>query len=114
MDNRREHTRFGLALAAEVEVDGDLISGETRDVSEGGIAVILADALKEGSSIELSLILTEDGIEDANEEPFQTEAKVIWAAPTEDGQVMMGLRFVEVAPVEAQRLKRFLAALGQS
>jgi c-di-GMP-binding flagellar brake protein YcgR len=113
MDNRREHTRFGLALYAEVEVDGDLLSGETRDVSEGGVAVILAQALNEGSSIALSLILTEDGIEDADEEPFQTEAKVIWAAPTEDGQAMMGLRFIEVAPAEEQRLERFLAALGQ-
>jgi c-di-GMP-binding flagellar brake protein YcgR len=111
MDNRRQHTRLDVALVAEIEVTNDTLSGETRDVSEGGAAVILSEALPEGSTVELALILTQDGIADPDEEPFQTQATVIWAAPTEDGQAMMGLRYVGVAPAEARRLKRFLAAL---
>ena len=114
MDNRRRHTRFDVALAAEVEASGVSLSGETRDVAEGGVAVILSDALEEGGMVELALLLTQDGIADPDEEPFQTRAAVIWAAPTENGQAMMGLRFSEVAPTQAQRLKRFLAALARS
>jgi c-di-GMP-binding flagellar brake protein YcgR len=114
MDNRRKHSRFEVTLAAEVDVRGEPLSGETRDVSEGGVAVILSDALEENSSIDLSLILMQDGIEDPNEEPFKTKATVVWAAPTEDGQSMMGLRFVAVAAVEARRLKRFLAVLARN
>ena len=114
MDNRRRHTRFDVALVAEVDI-GDLsLSGETRDVAQGGVAVILNDALEEGGTVDLALILTQDGIADPDEEPFQTKAAVIWAAPTEDGQAMMGLRFTQVAPTQAQRLKRFLAALARS
>jgi c-di-GMP-binding flagellar brake protein YcgR len=114
MDNRRRHTRFGLALAAEVEIDGHTLSGETRDLSEGGVSVILERTVPEQSEIALTLILTEDGIEDADEDPFTTRASVIWAAPTDDGQCMLGLRFAAVAQPELARLKRFLAALAQA
>jgi c-di-GMP-binding flagellar brake protein YcgR len=86
---------------------------ETRDISEGGVAVVLEEPLHEGSTIELALILTQDGIEDPTEEPFATRASVMWAAPTEDGQAMVGLRFSGVAPAQAQRLKRFLAAVTE-
>ena len=112
MDNRRKHPRFELALIAEIELNGELLSGETRDLSEGGVAVTLREALREGSTVELALILTEDGIEDPDEEPFQTQARVVWAAPTEEGEAMMGLRFADVAPDQQKRLARFLAALS--
>lgn len=75
--------------------------------------MILSEALEEGSTIDVALILMQDGIEDPNEDPFETKATVVWAAPTEDGQSMMGLRFTGVAAVEAKRLKRFLVVLGQ-
>jgi c-di-GMP-binding flagellar brake protein YcgR len=110
-DNRRKYARFDVALAAEVEVSGDTVTGETRDLSEGGVAVILGGPLQEGGAVHLALILTQDGIEDANEEPFETRATVVWAAPTEDGRAMMGLRFSQVAASEALRLKRFLNAM---
>ncbi|MDD9934681.1 MAG: PilZ domain-containing protein [Myxococcales bacterium] len=112
MENRRQHTRYEAEVAAEIELDGDTLIGETRDISEGGVAVILAQPLDEGSDIELTLILTQDGIEDPNEEPFETTASVMWAAPTEDGKSMMGLRFEDTAGDQTQRLGRFLSALG--
>jgi len=69
------------------------------------VAVILPEALPrarigaldENSTIALSLILTEDGIEHADEEPFVCQASVIWAAATEDGRSMLGLRFISRA-----------------
>jgi c-di-GMP-binding flagellar brake protein YcgR len=112
MDNRRQNPRAQITIAAELETDGDTLSGETRDLSAGGVSVLLEQGLDEGQTLELSLILTEDGIEDAVEEPFFTRAAVIWAAPTDDGQTMVGLRFRDTAPQQLQRLQRFLHALS--
>ena len=75
--------------------------------------MILSAALQEGATIELALILTQDGIEDPNEEPFESKASVMWSAPTEDGKAMMGLRFAQVAPDQRRRLQRFLTALTE-
>jgi c-di-GMP-binding flagellar brake protein YcgR len=112
MENRRKNPRAKVAIAAELEADGDTLSGETRDLSAGGVSVLLDQGLVEGDILELALILTEDGIEIADEEPFCTKAAVIWAAPTDDGQTMVGLRFKDTAPQHLQRLQRFLRTLS--
>jgi c-di-GMP-binding flagellar brake protein YcgR len=112
MENRRKNPRAQLAVAAELEADGDTLSGETRDLSAGGVSVLLEQGLSEGRTVELALILTEDGIEHADEEPFCTKAAVIWAAPTDDGNTMIGLRFKDTAPQQMQRLQRFLHAMS--
>ncbi len=74
--------------------------------------MILDEALDEGGTVQLALILTQDGIEDPSEEPFEVQATVIWAAPTEDGRAMMGLRFGALLPEQQSKLQRFLTALG--
>lgn len=110
--NRRAHNRFEAEVAAEVEFGGEVYEGETRDVSMGGAKVLLGVAVEEGSSVVITLILTEDGIESPNEDPFEAEATVMWAAPSDTGGAMLGLRFIDVAAGQAQRLSRFLAATG--
>lgn len=75
---------------------------------------MLSEALPEGGRVALSLILTQDGIEDPNEEPFETQAQVMWCAPLETGGSMNGLRFVEVTPEQRKRLQRFLALVSES
>jgi hypothetical protein len=91
-----------------------MIEAETRDVSEGGVAVLLADEIEEGGTVGLTLILTQDGIEDPDEDPYQCEASVMWAAPQDDGRTLVGLRYLAPPPQELQRLKRFLAAVAES
>jgi len=115
--NRREYQRFQVAVAAEVEVAGDTRIGETRDISLGGVSIILDCQLKENSTIDLALILTQDGIEDPNEDPFETKAKVIWTAPTDEGQFMVGVRFLDLGEDKTAQLKRYVEAMadvGQS
>jgi c-di-GMP-binding flagellar brake protein YcgR len=111
MENRRAHVRFEVAVAAEITLDGDTLTAATRDISEGGVAAMLPDPLPEGRSVSLLLILTQDGIEDADEEPFETAATVMWSAPTEQGHALVGLRFANVQPAQRQQLQRFLAAM---
>jgi c-di-GMP-binding flagellar brake protein YcgR len=110
--NRRAHDRFEAEVAAEIEVAGEVYEGETRDVSMGGVKVLVSASVDEGSPVVLTLILTHDGIEAPDEDPFETEATVMWAVPTDTGGAMLGLRFVDVAASQAKRLSRFLAAVG--
>ena len=114
MENRRKHARYNVAVAAEVTQAGDTLAGETRDVSAGGVSVMLNAVLTEGGKVELSLILTQDGIEDPDEEPFETRASVMWCAGLEDGVAMSGLRFTDVTPAQRQRLERFLALIANN
>ena len=118
MDNRRKHARYAVAVAAELEVSlqtsADTFVGETRDVSEGGASVLLDAPLPEGSQVRLALLLTQDGVEDPHEEPFETEATVTWAAATDEGRCLVGLRFAPPAPSVLAKLKRFLAAAAES
>jgi c-di-GMP-binding flagellar brake protein YcgR len=114
MDNRRRDRRFDAAVAAEVEIDGQMYEGETRDISVGGVSVLLDEPLEEGASLAVTLILTEDGIESADEESVTAKAQVMWAAPTDDGACMLGLRFSALAGPQSQRLQRFLAAIAEN
>jgi c-di-GMP-binding flagellar brake protein YcgR len=114
MNNRREHRRYKVAVAAEILLRGETVEGETRDISEGGTALVLDHELPDGSTVALTLILTQDGIEDPDSQPFEASASVMWAAPTDDGRHMMVLRFKDVAPAAAEQLRGFLRALTAS
>ena len=111
MKNRREHVRHVASVAAEIEHAGQTLEGETRDISEGGVSVVFAVAPPDGSKIVLTLILTQDGIEDPDHEPFSGPATVMWSAPQDDGRTMMGVRFAAVSPGQKKLLSFFFSAL---
>ena len=113
MENRRKHLRYNVAVAAEVLLDGDTCAGETRDISMGGVSVSLDRQIEEKSSVELALILTQDGIEDPDEEPFETKADVMWNAPSDSGSWMIGLRFANLNKANQGQLQRFIDALAK-
>ena len=112
--NRREYQRYQVAVTAEIEVDGDTKIGETRDISLGGVSVSIDCQLEENSTVDLALILTEDGIENPDEDPFETKAKVIWIAPADEGQFMIGVRFLDLSQAKTAQLKRFVDAVADN
>jgi c-di-GMP-binding flagellar brake protein YcgR len=112
--NRRQYQRFQVAVTAELDVAGETRVGETRDISLGGASVLVNCQLEEKQTIDLALILTQDGIEDPNEDPFETKANIMWSAPSDGGQFMIGLRFVELSPNKSEQLKRFIDAMADS
>ena len=79
MDNRRKHQRVRAAIAAEVEIDFETYVAETRDLSEGGASLSLRGPVQDGMQLQLTLLLTEDGIEAPDVEPLTLTAQVIWA-----------------------------------
>lgn len=84
----------------------------TQNVSEGGAALVLDVAVKQGQILELSLFLTQDGIEDPDREPFETKATVAWVRPYEGGRTLAGVGFGAVSPAGAQVLRAYLAEMG--
>jgi c-di-GMP-binding flagellar brake protein YcgR len=112
MDNRRKHARFQTAVAAELDVDGDIYAATTRDISEGGASVLTDAPLKDGSDLMITLILTEDGIEAASHDALCTRARVMWSVESDDGNTMAGLRFEPLGASASRTLAQLLAAVG--
>lgn len=110
---QRKHTRFNVEVAAEVDVGSEVLVASTMNVSDGGVGVLLDRPLEEGRTFGLTLFLTQDGIEDPDEEPFETQAEVMWTAEQEKGRHVAGFRFGKLSAPQATQLKRFLAALGE-
>lgn len=110
--DNRQHPRYAVEVAAEVTMGTRTIAGATQNVSEGGVGLVLDEPLAEGATLQLTLFLTQDGIEDPDEEPFEVRASVAWTKPHEQGLHVIGVRFASVSAVQRAQLARFLAALA--
>jgi c-di-GMP-binding flagellar brake protein YcgR len=64
-------------------------SGITRDLSEGGVGVVLDKYLPQGTIIKVKFNLLENG----KEIPIETVAKVVWCKEAEGGY-LAGLQFL--------------------
>jgi hypothetical protein len=111
MKNRRQHARYRAAVAAEIELDAETYDGKTRDLSLTGAALLSRAPLVEGASIQLTLLLTEDGIEAPDAEPLVLAAAVMWVSEQTQGEVLSGVRFAAAGREDTQRLEQLLAAL---
>jgi c-di-GMP-binding flagellar brake protein YcgR len=112
-ENRR-HPRYSVEVGAEVTLGPQTLSAATQNVSEGGVGLVLDEAaLEEGARVRLTLFLTQDGIEDPDEEPFETPAVIAWTAPNDAGGQVAGARFGALEGGARAQLHRFLAALAE-
>lgn len=107
----RKHRRYAVELAAEVEVRGEIVVAATNDLSVGGVGLVVDREVKEGSRLAVTLFLTQDGIEDPDEDPFEAKAVVAWSAVQDAGTWIAGVRFEKVSPAQADQLERFLGKL---
>lgn len=110
VENRKHH-RYAVELAAEVEIRGEVVVAATNNVSAGGVGLVVDREVKEGSQLAVTLFLTQDGIEDPDEEPFEAKAIVAWSAVQDAGTWIAGVRFEKVSPAQAAQLDRFLGKL---
>jgi len=110
--DKRTAQRYPVEVAAEVELDGQVLVAATQNISNGGVGLVLDRPLAEGTRLELMLFLTQDGIEDPDEEPFETPGTVRWAAEQEAGKHIAGVRFEAVDDAQRAQLERFVAALN--
>ncbi len=110
--NARKFPRYVVEVAAEVHLDGAVVAASTQNVSVGGAALLIDRVLAQGSTVEISLFLTQDGIEDPDEEPFMAKGTVQWVAERGKGIYATGVRFVSVSPPQAEHLERFVVAIS--
>ena len=109
--DKREHTRFPVEVTGEIEFRGELLSVSTQNLSRGGVALVLEPSLPEGSAVRMSLFLTQDGIEDPDEEPFDAEGVARWVAENDAGLHVVGVQFGPLSDAQKAQLERFLCAL---
>jgi c-di-GMP-binding flagellar brake protein YcgR len=108
---QRKHERYPVEVAAEIHAGPDVSVASTHDISTGGVSLVLDHALGEGQKIKLTLFLTQDGIEDPDEDPFEAQATVMWSAERDGGSHTAGVRFDKIGPAQQKHLARFLSAL---
>lgn len=111
-EEQRRHPRYAVEVAAEVEIGGEMVVAATNNISSGGASIIVDRSIEEGAEIGVTLFLTQDGIEDPDEEPFEARAQVMWAAEQDEGRWVAGLRFGNLHGAQAARLDRFLKAVS--
>jgi c-di-GMP-binding flagellar brake protein YcgR len=110
---QRQFPRYPVEVAAEIHVGKEVAVAATRDISSGGVSLIIDHPLGEGQKINLTLFLTQDGIEDPDEDPFEAQATVMWSAERDGGSFTAGIRFDKVTPAQNAHLGRFLTAIGK-
>lgn len=111
MKEKRQHPRYNVELRAEVFTGKEIIPVLTRNISKGGLSLVLNRPIEEGKTIAISLFVTEDGIEDPDREPLNLKAKLVWCAEQEDGSYVVGARFMELKPEEDRILDSLISIL---
>jgi hypothetical protein len=104
-------TRYPLRVAADVRTAEHAVSGNTRNISSGGVCVEIPRALAAGTIVELTLFVVEDDIESLNAKTMSFRATVQWSTEGEVGHVH-GLQFVDATPQQIAILENALRALG--
>lgn len=108
----RRHRRHRVALVAEITLGFETLAAATQNVSEGGVALAVERPLEQGAAVDLTLFLTQDGIEDPDHEPFEAKAKVEWARPGARGTHLCGLSFGGLSDPQRAQLAGFLEAIS--
>ncbi len=111
MKEQRQHPRLPVEVAAEVELRGETVIASTMNISVGGAGLVTDRPLAEGTKISVTLFLTQDGIEDADETPFEAPATIAWTAVQDAGTWIAGVRFDSVSGEQREQLARFLDKL---
>ena len=106
-DDRRRHRRISTSVKVNIGQGDGAQSGETRDVSEGGLGLVTGKRLERGSQISIEVLL--GGAPQASSPSgIKTMATVMWSAETDTGAYTAGLKFDEASAEAIERLRRFL------
>jgi c-di-GMP-binding flagellar brake protein YcgR len=111
-EEQRRHRRIEVEVAGEIALDGDVLGASTQNLSDGGVALVLDRDVADGRSVTVTLFLTQDGIEDPDQEPFEAPAVVRWSADRDDGLFLVGLQFGALDTATQKRLQHFLKTIS--
>jgi hypothetical protein len=106
----RAHPRYALEVDAEVRTSSGNLPARTRDVSRGGLALVLPDALPLGTEVMLNLALVFD--EETFSEPLLLRARVVWCTRLADKH-QIGTTFVSMTNEQRAYLDMFMRYLAE-
>jgi c-di-GMP-binding flagellar brake protein YcgR len=115
---RRKYPRFSIDLPIEYYRTESSIagSGRTGDISEGGLLVYLSERVEVGEHLKVRCFFT--SISELMN-TMETLAEVVWVilehleANGLPGNYRCGLRFIDVNPIDMEKLKVFFKSLAQ-
>lgn len=103
--------RYSLRVSAEVEVGDELFSGVTRNLSSGGVAVVLTRSVPQGTHLSVTLFAVQDDVEADAADGITVTAEVRWVKE-EVGGYSLGLQFGAMSDDTRARLARAIAIVG--
>lgn len=109
---QRKAVRVAVDVAAEVFTPQGVLPARTRNLSATGVCVDVSAELKEGTTVGLSLFITDDGIEDPDMEPLNVKANIVWCAQRDETEFSAGAYFQDMTEDNKSTLNDFLATLG--
>ncbi len=111
--NRRAHPRLPIRIGAEIQLPSMELTCATKNLSLGGVGMELDRAVPEGALAIVTLYLVVDDVEDAEGEPLELPARVVWCRATGPEAYEAGFQFEEPTAAQRQRLAEFLAIQEQ-
>ncbi len=109
MQDRRKFKRLRYGVRVEISYyrnkpgDTDVIRKlTTKDISTGGIRVVLKDKLEEGTLVSLRLVLPDTGRD------VTCFAQVAWTAPAGADEFETGFAFMDISNQETNILQEFI------
>jgi len=100
LKGRRRYFRQPVNMPVLVTVEGKTVKATSTNISEGGMALLLPQALPQGATPILKFCLPH------TDTSIEVEAEVAWA----DLKGLAGLRFHQIAKESQQQLERWLDA----
>jgi hypothetical protein len=104
----REHPRYAHEAVVTFHVGPKAIGGRTQNLSRGGLCADLADAIPNGTSLDVDIQLVFDDVGES--EALRLPARVVWCTTVDDGY-QVGLSFRPLSAEQAQYLSLFLKYL---
>ena len=98
LKERRRYFRQPVKMQVQVVLEGKTLNATSTNISEGGIALMLHEALPKGAAPHLKFSLPETNIQ------MEVEAEIAWS----DVKGLAGLRFHNVPKSSQERLERWL------
>lgn len=109
--DRRQSKRYDVVTEVHVIHEHGHSSVQTRDLSRGGLCMLLPYPLERGTHVrvELSLLLGPN----AQSEPLAMDARVAWCAPEGSDTFQVGVSFLDLTEEDETHLETFLEFLRQ-
>jgi DNA-binding response OmpR family regulator len=98
LKERRRYFRQPVKMEVKVVLEDKTLAATSTNISEGGIALLLKEALPKGATPHLKFTLPQTGLQ------FEVESEVAWA----DFKGLAGLRFHAMAKTAQAQLEEWL------